>query len=58
MSAGLLAVNVVLMAAFCVAVWLLAAGHLQIGAHPCQHPLQTGDVLVDLLAVVATQNDV
>ncbi|OLT01551.1 hypothetical protein BJF90_31115 [Pseudonocardia sp. CNS-004] len=36
----------------------VAAGHVEIGAHPGHHTLETGHVFVDLLAVVAPQDDV
>ncbi len=36
----------------------VTAGHLEIGAHPGDHPLEAGHVLVDLPAVVAPEDDV
>ena len=36
----------------------LATSRLKVGTHPPQNPLQPRDVLVDLLPVVAAQNDV
>jgi hypothetical protein len=36
----------------------VAARHLEISAHPRQHALETGHVLVDLLAIVAPEDDV
>jgi hypothetical protein len=36
----------------------VAAGHLEVGAHSRHHTLETGHVLVDLLAVVTPEDDV
>src|SRR5688500_8231786 len=36
----------------------VAAGHVEIGAHPGHRTLESGHVFVDLLAVVAPQDDV